>query len=99
MSKLKKTMKSRVSQFDDMYAKGLEELEQVEQSAGEKRLYVLGVIELNAGADIDHRYRQKMFEVFKAFLEDAARKPEEEPEDLTDILESLEVRNLVAHSD
>jgi hypothetical protein len=38
LSKLKKTMKSRVSQFDDMYARGIEELEQIEQSPGEKKL-------------------------------------------------------------
>jgi hypothetical protein len=31
-------MKSRVSQFDDMYARGIEELEQIEQSPGEKKL-------------------------------------------------------------
>ena len=90
-------MKSRMSQFDDLYVKGLEELEKVEQSAGEKKLYVLSISELNAGADIVHRYRQKMFEVFKAFLEDAACKPEEESEDLMDILEPLEVSNFSSH--
>lgn len=35
-----------------------------------------------------------MFEGFKAFLQDCARKGEEEPGDLMDIMEPLEVSNL-----
>ena len=91
-------MTSRVSQFDEMYAKGLEELEQVEQSSGEKKLYVLAPELTTSEVDKVYWFRQQMFNVFKTFLDDATRKPEEKPKDLMEILEPLEVRNHVARN-
>jgi hypothetical protein len=38
LQKLKKTMNSRVSQFDDVYEAGMEEMKKIERSAAGKEL-------------------------------------------------------------